>query len=306
MGVYGVMQVTLRARGLCSENDSSMNRWSLPAYVASMRSPSLSMSTGGDLVIIHPRIATALNIDDGDEVEFLFNEIGDTFLLKVTIRDGISSDVLIHDLMTLGIAKSVRMDRSGEHITFESGKVFSVPIQEMWAGMKILQRKGSARLYFDGASRNNPKGPCGYGFCIAKGDEVVSPDENDLVQGYVYGGMNRSNNEMEYEGLFEGLIWATRLDLKKLVILGDSELIIKQLTGEYSIRNHRLRALHQKICALLECRTNADLEIRFQHIPREKNLSADRLANQAVATRNTLISCNWPNINQMMARSFHR
>eukprot|EP00814_Leptocylindrus_danicus_P004565 CAMPEP_0116014582 /NCGR_PEP_ID=MMETSP0321-20121206/6349_1 /TAXON_ID=163516 /ORGANISM="Leptocylindrus danicus var. danicus, Strain B650" /LENGTH=262 /DNA_ID=CAMNT_0003484233 /DNA_START=383 /DNA_END=1171 /DNA_ORIENTATION=- len=261
------------------------------------------MATGDDLVVIRPRIAQALNISDGDEVEFLFNEVGESFPLKVKISDQIRSDILIHDLLTLGIAKSLKMDNSGEHITLQSGRVILSKPQGMWAGMRIYQQKGSARLYFDGASRNNPKGPCGYGFRIVKGESACSndSDEDMLVEGSMYGGMDRSSNEMEYEGLIEGLIWATRLDLKKLVILGDSQLIIKQLTGEYSIRNHRLRALHKKVCALLEC--NGNLETSFEHIPREQNAYADLHANQAILTRNSVVSCNWPKINQMMAKS---
>lgn len=49
---------------------------------------------------------------------------------------------------------------------------------------------------------------------------------------------------MEYEGGKASLAWVTRLDLKKLTIVGDSELVTKQLTGEYSIKNQRLKKLH--------------------------------------------------------------
>mmetsp|Transcript_47162 Transcript_47162/g.47595 ORF Transcript_47162/g.47595 Transcript_47162/m.47595 type:complete len:116 (-) Transcript_47162:448-795(-) len=111
--------------------------------------------------------------------------------------------------------------------------------------------------------------------------------------------MNRSNNEIEYEGLIDGLTWATRLDLETLDIYGDSKLIIKQVTGEYSVKNPRLKALLYKVQELLQ--KNCDLKCNFQYIPREENNIADSLANQAINLRKNLTTCNWPNINNLMA-----
>lgn len=256
------------------------------------------MMTGHDLVIIRVRIAEALGIQNGDEVEFLFDEIGEAFHLKVAVNDHISSDVLIHDLLSLGLVEKLQMDKMGEALTFKSGKTLHVPRQEMWAGgMKIVQKKGSAKLFFDGASKNNPTGPCGYGFHIVKGSLQVYA--GTLVQGYGYGGMKKSSNEMEYQGLVEGLIWATRLHLENLFIYGDSELIINQLTDVYSIRNPRLKALYKQVHALLD--RNPDLNIEFRHIAREKNQIADCLANQGISMKTTAVTCNWPNINELMA-----
>mmetsp|Transcript_41393 Transcript_41393/g.86884 ORF Transcript_41393/g.86884 Transcript_41393/m.86884 type:complete len:169 (-) Transcript_41393:6-512(-) len=165
----------------------------------------------------------------------------------------------------------------------------------MWAGMSAIQYKGSAKLYFDGASRNNPHGPCGYGFHIETDDSNKEP----LVQGSGYSGMKKSSNQMEYEGLIEGLVWATRLRLTRLTVAGDSQLIIKQLTGEYSIKNHRLKALRKKVQDLLS--RSDELEVNYQHIPREENEIADRLANKAIGARENVTKCNWPNINKLMA-----
>ena len=103
---------------------------------------------------------------------------------------------------------------------------------------------------------------------------------------------------MEYEGLIEGLIWATRLHLTHLTIVGDSELIIKQLTGEYSIKNHRLKLLWEKVQELL--RRHHELQVTCQHIPREENQIADRLANAAIDTKENITTCIWPNINKLM------
>lgn len=135
-------------------------------------------------------------------------------------------------------------------------------------GLRVVEKKGSAKLYFDGASQNNPQG------------------------------MDSASKELT-EGLIEGLVWATRLDLTNLTVVGDSELIIKQLTGEYSIRNHPLIELHGKVQDLL--RPHDDLVVTYQHIPREENHIADSLANQAIATRVNVTTCNWTNINRLMS-----
>lgn len=306
MGVPGAIQVTLQA----PSQDAMVNSWSLPAFVVSMRSASVMMGinidgpggAGGDLVIIRSRIADALGIQNGDEVDFFVNEIRETWRLRVRIRDDITSDILIHDLFTLKLAKSYDSGSygSGEEVTLKSGTVLRNPSQEMWAGMKIVEKKGSAQLYFDGASRNNPHGPCGYGFHIG----TDGANKCNLIQGSGYAGMERSSNEMEYEGLIEGLIWATRLDLKRLTIVGDSELIINQLTGEYAVNNDRLRALYDTVQDLLA--KASDLEVTYQHIPRGSNQIADSLANQAIAARVNVTTCNWRNINALMAVDMSR
>lgn len=290
MGVPGAVQVRLRA----PRGGARVQSWSLPAYAVCMRSPSVMMATGEDLVLIRPRIAEALSIQNNDEVEFELTEVQERFRLKVKLSNNISSDVLIHDFFALGLASSYSADASGEKVKLMSGRELNLPMQEMWAGIRIVQKKGSACLFFDGASRNNPNGPAGYGFRITSGG-------GELVRGYGYAGMNRSNNEMEYEGLIEGLIWATRLDLQSLEICGDSELIIKQVTGEYSVRNHRLSALLSKVRALLE--DNSDLHCTFRHIPREENTITDSLANLAIDVRENLTACNWPNINKLMKKN---
>ena len=110
--------------------------------------------------------------------------------------------------------------------------------------------------------------------------------------------MERTSNEMEYEGLIEGVLWASRLHLSQLIIVGDSKLIIKQVTGEYSIRNHRLRTLHKRVHTLLD--SCDGLEVVCMHIPRNDNQLADNLANDAIETRMNVTTCNWPNINKFM------
>lgn len=292
MGICGTPQITILA-----PRQATVRSWSLPVYLVSMPSFSVGQGTGNDNVIVKPRIAEALNIYDGDHVNFFINSIGETWRLKVAVRDNIRSDVVIHDIFTLGLAEQVKCSASREEITLKTGTIMHNPAQEMFAGMKIIEIKGSAKLYFDGASQNNPNGPCGYGFHIERTDEADVKDTR-LVYGYGFSGMEKSSNQMEYEGLIQGLVWALRLDLKKLTIVGDSDLIIKQLTGEYSIKNHRLKALHKKVQEML--RLHDKLDVTYLHIPREENQIADGLANYAIATRVNVTTCNWPNINRLM------
>ena len=117
--------------------------------------------------------------------------------------------------------------------------------------------------------------------------------------------MNRTSNEMEYEGLLEGLIWATRLDLMKLTICGDSKLIIDQITDKCSTNNEYLIKLKHKVKELL-LRYGEDqhgTEITFQHIRREENQIADNLANRAIVTKKNVINVNWINVNKLMGGS---
>ena len=146
----------------------------------------------------------------------------------------------------------------------------------MWARMKTIRIKDSAPLLSDGASRSNP----GYGFRINDGnaEDGLKPF-SEVVEDFGYRGMNRSNNEMEYEGLIEGIIWAMRLDLVSPRILGDSELVINQLTGKYIVKNHCMNVLHDKAHELLEKQCDLHLD--------------DNLANKAIIEESNSITVYW-------------
>eukprot|EP00978_Attheya_sp_CCMP212_P035252 scaffold152149_cov61-Attheya_sp.AAC.1 len=291
MGVSGATQVRLFSP---RASESIVSSSTMPAYMCSIRSPSIMMAAGEDLFVIKPRVAEPLGIRDGDYVKVELVEVGEVFTLKVAVKEGMNSDVLIHDMFSLDIAEQVAMDGSGETVTFHSGSQLRLPRQEMWAGMRMVEKKGSAILHFDGASRNNPNGPAGYGFHIKRED-----NGDDLIRGYGYAGMNRTSNEIEYTGLLEGLTWACQLDLNNLTIKGDSELIIRQMTGQYQVREPRLQVLHAKVQTLLDMHN--DLRCHFQHIPRKGNKIADFLANLAIDTRENVVACNWNHVNNLMA-----
>lgn len=208
---------------------ATVSRVSVPAFVCPIRSATVSWATGNDLFCIRGRLGKSLSIEDGDLVSFTFEQVGMTFRRQVKIIDDMSSDVLIHDLLGLELAESIGVNSAGTSVTLKGGGILRIPDQNMWAGMKMsLHRTGlSATLYVDGACRNNPHGPGGFGF------HIIQNDTNEkLVLGSLYGGMNRSSNEMEYEALIEGLTWASRLDLTYLTMCGDSQLILKQVLGE--------------------------------------------------------------------------
>ncbi|MEK7483072.1 MAG: ribonuclease HI family protein, partial [Planctomycetota bacterium] len=130
-------------------------------------------------------------------------------------------------------------------------------------------------LYTDGASRGNP-GPAGYGFLISDsaGKEIFS-DCGSLGE--------TTNNVAEYEALFYGLQACLTHRVKQVQIRADSELMIKQLNGQYRVKHPNLVPIFQKIQEQLK-------EIRWsaQHIRREQNKKADILANQGVDQGRTL------------------
>lgn len=130
----------------------------------------------------------------------------------------------------------------------------------------------SVKVYFDGASRNNP-GPAGAGALIKKQNRT-------LGKFYRYLG-KKTNNEAEYWAVIVALEALKRLDIrpKKIEFIGDSQLIVNQLSGKYKIKKNRLKKLYWQIREEL---MNQGLSANFKHVKREKNKEADKLANLAV------------------------
>ncbi|TMW64373.1 hypothetical protein Poli38472_012995 [Pythium oligandrum] len=126
--------------------------------------------------------------------------------------------------------------------------------------------------FADGACRGNP-GPGSCGALI-----IDSDTQRVVISRYRYLGDQETNNTTEYQGLLLALELAEELELKTLKICMDSELVIKQMRGEYRVKAAHLRALHAT------CRSRCqDFErIEFTHVPRNENADADRLANLAL------------------------
>lgn len=123
---------------------------------------------------------------------------------------------------------------------------------------------------FDGGSRGNP-GPAGIGVVLRAADGTPL-----VTLGRFIG--RATNNVAEYHGLIVGLEQAKQLGAKRIQIRGDSELIIKQMRGEYRVKHPDLQPLYQEAQGLLRGFEQATIE----HNLRAKNALADKLANMAM------------------------
>jgi probable phosphoglycerate mutase len=121
--------------------------------------------------------------------------------------------------------------------------------------------------YIDGGARGNP-GPAGYGA------RIEAPDGTLLAE--LHGGLGiATNNVAEYNGLLAALQWALDHGRTRVRIRADSELLVKQMRGEYKVKNPGLRPLYVRARLLV-----ASLEeVVFEHVRRELNEEADRLSN---------------------------
>ena len=127
----------------------------------------------------------------------------------------------------------------------------------------------SARAYVDGGSRGNP-GPAGYGVHIEREDGTIAELKESLGLA--------TNNVAEYSGLIAALRWAAAHGISKLHIRADSELLVKQMRGEYRVKSPGLQPLYEQARAL----TRQIGDVTFEHVRREFNRDADRLANEAM------------------------
>jgi ribonuclease HI len=123
---------------------------------------------------------------------------------------------------------------------------------------------------FDGGSRGNP-GAAGIGVVLS------AKDGTPLVTIGRYIG-RATNNIAEYMALIVALREAGKLGAKRLLVRGDSELIIKQMRGEYRVKNPGLKDMHEQARAIAQ----EFKEVRFEHSLRQHNSLADRLANLAM------------------------
>jgi ribonuclease HI len=125
-------------------------------------------------------------------------------------------------------------------------------------------------LMVDGAARGNP-GDAGCGAVILDSNGAVVKELSRYLG-------HATNNVAEYEGLLMGLEALLRLGKKRIRVQSDSQLLVRQLNGEYRVKDEKLKALFQKAMSLLR-----QFEAyRIVHVPRELNKLADRLANKGI------------------------
>ncbi len=133
-------------------------------------------------------------------------------------------------------------------------------------------------IYTDGGSRGNP-GPAAYGFVI------YDPQGTVLHEQHAYIG-ETTNNQAEYQAIVAALSALKDLNITgPIVCYLDSQLVVRQINGQYKMKNAELRPWLQKIVAL---RQDLDNPISFVDIPREKNRYADKLVNQALDERDQI------------------
>jgi ribonuclease HI len=126
------------------------------------------------------------------------------------------------------------------------------------------------RLYTDGGARGNP-GPAAYAFVLEAEDGTVLAAEGQAI------GV-ATNNVAEYSALVAGLERAVELGLDDVEVVSDSELLVKQMRGEYRVKNDALRALSLEAAAL----ARKLRRVEYRAVRREHNELADRLVNEAL------------------------
>jgi len=133
----------------------------------------------------------------------------------------------------------------------------------------IREGGGRAHVYFDGGSRGNP-GPAAIGWVIVTSDGIVAEDGETIG--------TATNNQAEYEALIAGLEAARDYGYDEVHVRGDSELIVKQVRGEYDTNNPELREKRVTVHELLA----AFDEWTLEYVPRDVNERADGLVNEAL------------------------
>ena len=138
--------------------------------------------------------------------------------------------------------------------------------------MRVLPPDPRPRLivWTDGAARGNP-GPAGIGVQITDVDGAVVAE---IAEGLGVA----TNNVAEYTAAIRGLERAAELDAEEVVLRSDSRLLVEQLAGRFKVKNARLQLLHARARMLAA----GFARVRFEHVPRELNKEADRLANVGV------------------------
>ena len=127
-----------------------------------------------------------------------------------------------------------------------------------------------AKLSTDGGARGNP-GPAAYGYVLEAEDGTVLAAHGEAIG-------RATNNVAEYRALLAGLEKAIELGVDDLEVVSDSELVVKQMRGEYKVKNEALRELNDAAASL----AGRLRSVRYTAVRREHNELADRLVNEAL------------------------
>lgn len=126
------------------------------------------------------------------------------------------------------------------------------------------------KLFTDGGARGNP-GPAAYGFVLEDEDGAILAERGERIG-------RATNNVAEYRGLIAGLEKAHELGATAVTVVSDSELVVKQMRGEYRVKNETLQDLHDEASRVAR-RVG---RVEYTNVRREDNELADRLVNEAL------------------------
>ena len=148
--------------------------------------------------------------------------------------------------------------------------ILKIELDEIKFGLRNYLVDEKYSLYFDGCSKGNP-GLAGAGGVIYKNDVEILTYANFL-------GDNKTNNEAEYSALLMGIEEAIKLGIKSLYVYGDSQLVINQILGKYTINSKKLKEYYN----FINNKISFFDKIVFTHVLRDKNKRADELSNLAL------------------------
>jgi ribonuclease HI len=162
-----------------------------------------------------------------------------------------------------------RAQRDGATAVAYEGKVVVQGSDPESLTLPLRDGGGRGHVYFDGASRGNP-GPAAVGWAIVTSDGIVADGGERIGRA--------TNNRAEYAALIRALEAAADYGLSAVDVRGDSELIVRQVRGEWQVNDPELREQRVRARELLDQFDRWSLE----HVPRELNERADERANEAL------------------------
>lgn len=133
-----------------------------------------------------------------------------------------------------------------------------------------MEQEDIYEMYFDGCSKGNP-GLSGAGAVIYKNGEEIWSNSYFVSD-------SATNNVAEYFGLIRGLKRAIKMNIRHLIVKGDSQLIIKQMTGQYQVKSESMIELYEISKKMEEEFEN----ISYEHVYRKYNKRADQLSNEGI------------------------
>ncbi|MCX8122666.1 MAG: ribonuclease HI family protein [Spirochaetes bacterium] len=168
-------------------------------------------------------------------------------------------------------AKSKIIVKKKSSVTQEKNNI-NPPGDNIFDGLEVLSTiptESVLTMYIDGASKGNP-GPAGIGIVIYDGDDRLV----GKVSAYIG---KKTNNQAEYTALLRAIELALYFKTKTLKIRSDSELVVRQLSGEYQVTNTNIKKLYEKI---IDLKKQIPV-VKIEHVMRNFNEKADFLAKKA-------------------------